>query len=1040
LTNSKKKFWVKFILRNLFKNKSKIALFVLTLLLLSGLVFSMTNIFKIPTDINSDTNISEEKDEPMNTFSPSISGGVDFSSATKTILHGTQDDPPFDDNNIKLDDSLIDSTTFTAGYKSYDHRDVADYGVVGYTGAFGSTDAGLWYFTNAYKDNDGKYLYLETTWGNQYPGTISMKWGAYSNIPSGAHTYVRRIRVFYEVWADSFVGILDHSTNLRLVVHDDIGNTLTHTIATNPIDDHHYESYTFITSGAVFNRVKAGGYIKYLEVKMYANEELWTYTWINVDYVDIYYDYHMPDVDFYYELDYGALGLTTVSEFRIWFDVTEYITGTNVWLYDYDTPQWVQVGSITNTGWNNILITSNAEKYFSQSDKLAVRFSKYDYWNGNPYTSYRIKIDQIEIAIPEPEKPSNVQVEQGILHIFLSWDPSSVYGAPVTHYNIYRGTVMGGAKTLHATSPTNEYNDTSVVVGTKYYYTISASSVAGESDNSTEVSGQAWDQPFVSWTSPEENATIIFPKGEPVTFHFDYDWGEIDDVELVIEKGMFSVNHSSVWNETSIDIYEGSYLDGYVTATLYGYNNSVLMATDTRHFTFVKIILEVGSTINSSTEILGKQLYLILHDPHGDNSFSYFSESTTLSFGVGCEIKTAMGMSVEIGDSFELFGVESGASVLLSFKTTMEAGFDFRYEMTDSSTVSSSRVTDNADYIGPGYGDRYWGEAWIYKWVLNATYRVYSNGTDRWEDPQLFYGIIRDVETYCSDEHAPQNWRDQNAVYNHSMPIQWMAPVQHSGGAPWQYEFEVTSTETRKTSIEIELGSDFALIFPGVETHIEIEMSMKNYAEMGQSTTHKVGYELYDDDPTDFIVQGVGIDKTFGTYIFNTTSFFCETSLPYEHGTYDYLPPAIDFPEIDLDVNEDGFAPTPDESPEVTVDIFEEGGIQEAIIWYSTDNGSLWQISYLTEQPLNPGTWQGTIPEQPFNTTVLWYIQAWDNQGNNATRKDNFGNPFEYTVVEKPKELEATGIPGYSFVTMIPITIVAVASVGIIIYQKNRKK
>lgn len=184
----------------------------------------------------------------------------------------------------------------------------------------------------------------------------------------------------------------------------------------------------------------------------------------------------------------------------------------------------------------------------------------------------------------------------------------------------------------------------------------------------------------------------------------------------------------------------------------------------------------------------------------------------------------------------------------------MGSGYDFRFEVKDTTSLTSSQVDDDADYIGPGYGDRYWGEAWLYKWVLNATIRNYSNGTSRWEDPTLHYGIIRDVETFLSDEDAPLEWKSQNAVYNDTLPKSWIGWLMESGGAPYTYEHEVTTTTERKSSFQIDLGIDFGLTFPGVETHVTIEMSMKNYVERGQEFKHKVAYEINDDDPSDFIV------------------------------------------------------------------------------------------------------------------------------------------------------------------------------------------
>jgi len=512
--------------------------------------------------------------------------------------------------------------------------------------------------------------------------------------------------------------------------------------------------------------------------------------------------------------------------------------------------------------------------------------------------------------------------------------------------------------------------------------------------------------PFIKWQYLKDYQTVVLPPTESwsdthAIFDFQYIDRKLDNVTLEIN----GTDFGTVWNSSSVVLSPFTdYTDGYVSAILYGYNNSILLVSDTLHFKFVKILNETTTILDSNTEVLGAQLYLILHDPHGDNSFSSFSEETTLSFGVGSEFTTAIGISVEISVDFSLFGFEIGASTNLEAKSTVGSGYDFRFEVKDTTSLTSSQVDDDADYIGPGYGDRYWGEVWLYKWVLNATLRNYSNGTtSSWEDPTLYYGILRDVEAFLSDEHAPLEWKNQNAVYNDTLPVAWIDFFTESGGAPYNFEHEVTTTTKRKSSFQVDLGVDFGLKFPGVETHVTIEMGMKNYVETGQEIKHKVAYQIYDDDPTDFIVQGIGIDERFGTYIFNTSSFFCETSNPLEHGTYDYLPPIIDFPSINLDPDNDGTGPTPSDSPIVTVDIFDEGGVQQVIMWYSTDGGLNWDSIYLPELITNPGTWGSSLPVQPVDTIVLWYIQAWDNKGNNSTRMDSLENPFEYTVVRKPE-------------------------------------
>lgn len=978
----------------------------------------------------------EEEEENYDTYIPEISL-PNWSTALKFTSSGSQIDPPFVADNIKSDDGLVDETMFSPGYhKESAFHDYANYGVRAYTHPWGTTDGGLWTWTSAYRYYDEKYLFLESF---NFVGWIGLVWGDFADLTAGAHQYVRQIRIPYRVWADSYVGELDHSLNLGIIAWDDQDNIAGYTIAANPGHRVVYTGTFTFDSGDVFDRVKAGGYIRRLQVVMYANEEILTFTWINVDYAWIFYDFELPDLDFYYELDYGGLGITTITQFDLNIGVDECKPQTSVSLYNHDTSSWeASVLTLTTPGLYTANILSDGDRFFSQSKKIRIRFSLFDYYEpGVIYTTYRHKIDFVRIEIPPPDPPDPVYVNQEILHILLTWDPPDTYGLPVINYTIYRGTVENSTKTFLGRTPTNEYNDSDVNVGTRYYYVVSATSVSGEGDNSTEVSGQPYDQPMVEWLTPQENKSVVFPLGPQQIFHFTYDYTELDEVELVIEKGLIRVNHGSVWNKTSLDITAG-YIDGYVNATLIGINNSKIVSTHSRFFTFVKITYEDRQTLNSSTKIVGKQLYLILHDPHGDNSFSSFSQETTLSLGVGSSVSVSTGTSLTLGYFYEeqYSQAEFGASTAFTSKATAEVGFDFRYEVTDSTTLTSMQVTDDPDYIGPGYGDRYWGESWIYKWVLNATERGYSNGTLRYEGPKLYYGIIRGAETYISDEIAPPEWRIQNAVYNDSIPVSWVKPFAESGGAPYTYEHAITTTQTRTITLQFDLGFAFNTAFGVGQSSTTVDVSIKAYAEAGEAHTHKVAYEINDDEPTDFLVQGIGIDHRFGTFIFNTSSFFCETSGPYEHGTYDYLPPEIAFPTIDLDTNDDGYAPADDDSPFVEVDIFEEGGVQNAVLWYSINNGTDWQYIFFTEYAADPGKWYASLPAQPVDTTVLWYVRVSDNQGNVNSKNDSFGNPFEYTVIAKP--VIPPGIPGFPFISLI--TVISIIGVVIIFYRKRLKK
>jgi fibronectin type 3 domain-containing protein len=84
-----------------------------------------------------------------------------------------------------------------------------------------------------------------------------------------------------------------------------------------------------------------------------------------------------------------------------------------------------------------------------------------------------------------PPTPAGLVATAGNGSVALNWTAST--GA--TSYSIYRGTTSGGeGATPIATTTTNSYANTGLTNGTTYYYKVSATSSAGTSAQSSEVS------------------------------------------------------------------------------------------------------------------------------------------------------------------------------------------------------------------------------------------------------------------------------------------------------------------------------------------------------------------------------------------------------------------------------------------------------------------------------------------------------------------------------------------------------------------------
>ncbi len=100
--------------------------------------------------------------------------------------------------------------------------------------------------------------------------------------------------------------------------------------------------------------------------------------------------------------------------------------------------------------------------------------------------------NEVSVAFPSttrPSSPQNLTAVSGNGYIDLSWDPPSDNGgSQITNYTIYRGTQSGGEVLLKVVGGSiTTYRDDSVDVGHTYYYYITATNDAGESQPSNEV-------------------------------------------------------------------------------------------------------------------------------------------------------------------------------------------------------------------------------------------------------------------------------------------------------------------------------------------------------------------------------------------------------------------------------------------------------------------------------------------------------------------------------------------------------------------------
>jgi len=602
-----------------------------------------------------------------------------------------------------------------------------------------------------------------------------------------------------------------------------------------------------------------------------------------------------------------------------------------------------------------------------------------------------------------PASPTNIKAEDGINHTYITWDAPTEPNAPILKYNVYRGDET--SKSLLNSTTDTFYNDTDSknYINQRFYYHITTVNIVGESDPSEEDYATARNSPNIEWKSPNEWERVIFPPGNIDIFNIKYNAVSLDDIKLYLNDKDFG----SVYNSSSVEfIYGDEQLEGVVNGTLIGYQYGIPIVSHSRNFTFGKLELEVLEMLDSGTEFIGEHLHLILHDPVGDNSFSGFEKSTSLCTKVSTKFTAGVGIGTKI--SVPLFGL--GVSTNLEWKSSEENSATFR--ITDTSSFTSNLESEDKNFIGPGFGDIYWGEAQVLNYEFKGYYREYYNGTKIYEDPMLYWGILKSSEVLLSDENAPEEWRMQNPVHNGWQNVDWdwvqSGYKTYVGGTEQKFIHEDVTTIARSETVSFSLDVGVSFGISIVSFDLSLNLEWENFEENEEETKYQVSYTVYDDEPTDLLCQRVGLDKRFGTIVFEPHPDISKTSNPLEYNSSDYIAPLIEFPSIEFDTNNDGLGPCSDDSPEINVGISDEGGVQLAAIRYLTDDGAIWHNIILAEQPGNPGFWGGSLPTQDHGTNVIWYLRVWDFEGYNATRYDEYNNPYSYTVLNRYPNVQIT--------------------------------
>ena len=532
-----------------------------------------------------------------------------------------------------------------------------------------------------------------------------------------------------------------------------------------------------------------------------------------------------------------------------------------------------------------------------------------------------------------------------------------------------------------------------------YYYLSISSDVIGDGYYSYEITFTSGPPPpSLDWISPASGLIEFGPNPDPnhALFNVSYSSANLDSVELWIggsNKGTLSSS------PTQINLAYDETINGDVTCTLKGYQSSTVVIQTSRSFTFRKLLSSEWLNITQDVQTLGKKLYSILYDPHGDLSSSGWEESSTLSLLVGAELGMTFGVEVSAEYDFKLFS--GGAN--FGLELTAEEGYEFRYEITNFLEIHSAQSVD-PDLMGPGRGDTYWGETWLIPWILQARNNTYWGGEYEYQDTVIKYGIQRSATSLLTEQDAPENWTRQNLV-NMGYPDEYIDWIDNSSdvsggiGEAQTVSQEISTTMQQSQSLELNIDASVSIEVWGVETTISLGVNTKVYKETSEAHSVKKTYTIGDDDSGDHLYHKIGVDKRFGTYVFKS-EVGTNTSNPHEFDTWNYVKPKVNSYNVLYDSSGDGLGPCENDHPQITANIEDDGYVDEVKLFYSYDRG-LWNYVEMDQSIFNEYEWVGNIPGYEHGTLVQWYIEATDNYGLILTYKDPYGNLFSYTIINR---------------------------------------
>ncbi|MGH2706113.1 MAG: fibronectin type III domain-containing protein [Actinomycetota bacterium] len=175
------------------------------------------------------------------------------------------------------------------------------------------------------------------------------------------------------------------------------------------------------------------------------------------------------------------------------FDGGSNIDGWNVYRGTSSGGETLQtaIDDPTATGYQDTGLTNGATYYYKVAATNSV---------GEGTLSNEVSLTPLAATVPEAPILT-VNPGSGVVH--LLWSTPFDGGSPITQYTVYRGISSGtGGLLANVGAGTTTYDDTAVVAGTTYYYTVTATNGVGEGLPSAEKSAAPPTSTATAPTSP----------------------------------------------------------------------------------------------------------------------------------------------------------------------------------------------------------------------------------------------------------------------------------------------------------------------------------------------------------------------------------------------------------------------------------------------------------------------------------------------------------------------------------------------------------